>query len=168
MKKYLVVDLDIDSNFQYMIVNEYEDNLKVLYDYQSIKVTHSQECYEIIFKLMIKNDIDELMIDGIGTGMGIIDKIEQNLSLYNKTIICRNFKLNNHNNILDYLNDLKNSKLALISNTYKLNDYIDVNKVYMNIYITCEGFYKINKLTDCDYREVLHLILTLYGCLKLQ
>jgi hypothetical protein len=168
MKKYLVVDLDIDSNFQYMTVKESEDDLKVLYDYQSIKVKNSQECYEIILKLMIKNDIDRLMINGIGVGIAIVDKLKQNLNLYNETIICYDSKLNNHNKILAYLNDLKNNKLALISNTYVLNDYININKINMNIYTSNEGLLKIDKLTDYDYRKILHLILTLYGCIESQ
>ena len=165
MKKYLVVDVDIENNFQYMIVNKYEDGLKVLCDYQSIKVKHFQECYDIIFKLMIENDIDELMINGMGVEMVIVEKLKQNSSFYNKTIICHDSKINNHNKILAYLNDLKSSKLALISNTYMLNDYININKVNMNIYTSSEGFLKIDKLTDCNYRKVLHLILALYGCL---
>lgn len=165
MKKYLVVDLDVENNFQYMIVNEYEDDLKILYDYQSIKINDTQECYELIFKLMIKNDVDELMINGMGVEMAIVEKLKHNSSLYNKTIICHDSKLDNHNKILAYLNDLKNSKLALISNTYMLNDYINTNKVNMNIYTSGEGLLKIDKLTNCNYRKVLHLILTLYGCL---
>jgi hypothetical protein len=168
MKKYLVTDYDINNSFQYMIVKEYEDDLKLLYDYQSIKVTHSRECYEIILELMIKNDIDELMINNIGIVIAIVDELKQNLNLYNKTIICHNSILNNHNKILDYLNDLRNNKLALTSNTYILKDYINIDKINMSvIHTTNYGYLKIDKLVDYDYRKILHLILTLYGCLRI-
>lgn len=168
MKKYLVVDLDCNNNFQYLLVEKFDNGLKLLSDFQSIKVENSNECYDIIFKLMLKNDIDNLMIDKMGTGLLLLDKItEKNTDLLRKTLVCQFSQKGTHERLLNYYNDLFHDKLSICGNTYRFYNILSINNFDKYVY-TSEGEYlKIDKFVDSEHRKVLHLLLTMYGCLNI-
>ena len=165
MKKYLVVDLNANGIFQYIFINEYEDELKIITDIQEYKPKIFDECYDIILKIITEQDIDYLMLNRLNTNEIIYDKIKKNKFLFQKTIsFCSNTKFH-HEMILKYHEDLNNNKLGITSKNCDLIDFININKVISHIYLSDNGMMKLDRFISDKGRNILHLILTLYGCL---
>lgn len=164
-KRVLVVDKAFDY-FQYAIFDVTND-FKEIGGYFTINTNTQANCLaNIVESVFINNRCDEIYINGLGTGLSLVDNI--NSKYYNRIRIGTRSMQNISNAIYKLMDDIRIKNICINKDSLELYDFLCEICKEDSIYYAENGFLKLGKYLNSIARKQLHLILEYYiGCSSL-
>lgn len=158
-KRILVVDNGIDD-FQYAIF-DVVNNFKEIRKYCSIKGNiHASNLSNIIESVFISNECDEMYIDGLGTGLSLVDNI--NSKYYDRIRIGIHDRQNISTSIHELIDDIRIKNIYVNKDSLELYDFLCEIFKEGSVYYADNGFAKLGKDLNPMVRKQLHLLLEYY------
>lgn len=166
IKRILIVDNGV-HDFQYATVDVDDNQCKDISKYHCIEgAIHSSSLAKMVGELFEDNKCDEIHIDAIGTGLGIIDCIDK--KYYDKIMICSCDARSNHEAICDLMSDIRQRKLFICKDSIVLYDILEQIDKEKTLYFNDMGICRLGKDLGFIVRRQLQLILGMYMCSRRQ
>lgn len=162
-KRVLVVDCGI-NDFQYMVVDLFGDNCKLIQRYRKLPRglhgSSSSPLHQLIVDIFNDTKCDEIYMDIMGTSLGVYDGLPEEIK--NVTYGYKQSLQGNSDRICAMINDFRSRNVFIPIDSMLLGDVIGIIGDERSFCRDDRGFIKIDKSLDYESRDKLHMILGMY------
>lgn len=162
-KRVLVVDCGI-KYFQYMVVDFFADNRKLIKRYRKIPcglhdLSASPLC-QVVSDIFYDTSCDEIYMDIMGTSVAVYDGLPEEIK--SVTYGYKQSVQRNSDRICEMIKDFGGGNVFATIDSILLYDIIKIIGNKCSFYHDARGFIKIDRSIDDESRDKLHMILGMY------